>query len=137
MNILLTGGAGFIGSHMTDHLIKQGHKVFVIDNCMSGVFANLEHLKENPNFKFKQFDITELGAHASTFSTAFFDTSLKPEKFNQVYHMACPASPVTYQKDPVKTLMTNVLGTYNLLEIARSVRLPNCCFIYINNSCTC
>lgn len=120
MRILLTGGAGFIGSHMCDHLVQQGHQVYCIDNCMSGSLENLKHLNGNPNFFFKQFDITELGPHTETFSTAFFDKNSEAQKFDQVYHMACPASPVTYQKDPVKTLMTNVLGAYNLLEIART-----------------
>jgi len=127
MNILLTGGAGFIGSHMCDLLIKQGHRVYVIDSCMSGTIDNIKHLLPNPNFKFKQVDITELQnlSNLTTFSTAFFGVNTH-EKFDQVYHMACPASPVTYQKDPVKTLMTNVLGTYNLLEIAKAVRFLLC-----------
>lgn len=88
---------------------------------MSGSLENLKHLSGNPNFFFKQFDITELGPFTEQFSTAFFDEKSEAQKFDQIYHMACPASPVTYQKDPVKTLMTSVLGAYNLLEIARTV----------------
>ena len=106
--ILITGGAGFIGSHLCESLIAAGHKVICLDNLFSGSRANVAHLFKEKNFSFIKADIVEpvpaLG---------------KLGKIDEIYNLACPASPVWYQKDPVQTVRTTVLGTANMLELAR------------------
>jgi UDP-glucuronate decarboxylase len=104
--ILVTGGAGFLGSHLCDRLINQGHYVFCLDNLFSGSKDNISHLLANPNFEFFHHDI----------STPFF------LKVDEIYNLACPASPIYYQKNPVQTLTTCVLGALNTLELARRVK---------------
>ncbi len=103
--ILVTGGAGFIGSHLCETLIAQGHKVICVDNLGSGKMENLKGIIKNKNFKFIKHDI------------------IKPikikEKVDCVFHMASYASPPYYQKYSIDTLMTNSLGTYNVLEFAK------------------
>lgn len=103
MLILVTGGAGFLGSHLCDRLIENGHDVICVDNLQTGSIANIEHLLEHPRFIFRQQDITE-------------PLSLRVD---QIYNLACPASPRHYQADPIRTLKTSVIGSLNLLELAR------------------
>ncbi len=104
--IVVTGGAGFIGSHLTDVLLGQGHEVIVVDNLFTGAKRNLLHLRDNPNFEFIRHDVTE---------------PLLLE-CDQLYHLACPASPVHYQYNPIKTIKTNVTGTINMLGVAKRTR---------------
>lgn len=101
--IVVTGGAGFIGSHLTDTLLSQGHEVTVVDNLFTGTKRNMLHLRDNPNFEFVRHDVTE-------------PLLIECE---QVYHLACPASPVHYQYNPIKTIKTNVTGTINMLGVAK------------------
>lgn len=105
MKILITGGAGFIGSNLCEKLLNDGHDIFCMDNLYSSSKKNIEHLSSNPHFHFIEHDITK-------------PIELK-EFFDQIYNLACPASPVWYQKDPVKTIRTNVEGIINVLEFAR------------------
>jgi dTDP-glucose 4,6-dehydratase len=106
MRIVVTGGAGFIGSHLTDALIKQGHKVVVIDNFITGSRKNLEHLKDSENLVIIEHDITK--------------PIYLAEKIDRIYHLASPASPVDYQKLPIQTLKVGALGTHNLLGMAKN-----------------
>lgn len=105
MRILVTGGAGFIGSHLIDRLMKQGHDVICLDNFFTGHKRNIRHWLDNPYFELIRHDITE---------------SIRLE-VDQIYHLACPASPVHYQYNPVKTIKTNVMGTLNMLGLAKRV----------------
>ena len=100
--VLVTGGAGFIGSHLCRRLLADGNEVICLDNLLSGARANIEELIPNPDFTFVEADVTE------------------PYDFDvdQIYNLACPASPVHYQRDPIKTAMTNVLGALHALELA-------------------
>lgn len=106
--ILVTGGAGFIGSHLCDQLIVNGWKVIALDNLYSGRSENIQHLLENENFTFINHDITEF--------------IFVPVDF--IVNLACPASPVYYQKDPVSTIRTNVLGAINVLELSKKLKCP-------------
>lgn len=106
MRILITGGAGFIGSHLTDRLMKEGHEVICIDNFYTGRKQNLLKWLDNPKFEIIRHDITE---------------PIRLE-VDQVYHLACPASPVHYQYNPIKTVKTNVIGTLNMLGLAKRVK---------------
>jgi len=101
--ILVTGGAGFLGSHLCESLLAQGHKVIALDNFFSGREDNVAHLRSNPNFEFVCHDVNQ----------PFFCP------VDQIYNFACPASPVYYQRDPVNTVTTNVMGAINMLELAR------------------
>ena len=103
MNILVTGGAGFIGTHLCRRLLAEGNRVICLDDLSSGSMQNIEDLLQNPNFAFVRQDIAE----ALDFPV------------EQIYHLACPASPVYYQRDPVHTGKTNVLGALRVLELAR------------------
>ncbi|KKR89143.1 MAG: hypothetical protein UW50_C0001G0233 [Candidatus Wolfebacteria bacterium GW2011_GWA1_44_24] len=102
--ILVTGGAGFIGSHLCDYLLTRGNKVTCVDNFYSGSKDNIRHLLSHPNFKFIEHDIIN----------PFF------LEVDEIYNLACPASPISYQFDPVYTIKTNVLGAVNMLELART-----------------
>ena len=101
--ILVTGGAGFIGSHLCERLLAEGHSVICLDNFFSGTRDNVAHLQDNPHFTLVEHDVTE---------PFHFDVE-------EIYNLACPASPVFYQSDPVKTTRTSVLGAINALELAR------------------
>lgn len=101
--ILITGGAGFIGSHLCERLLKEGNYIICLDNFFTGSKSNIEHLIENKNFELVEHDVIE---------EFFVDV-------DQVYNLACPASPVHYQYNPVKTLKTSVLGVINMLELAK------------------
>ena len=106
MRILVTGGAGFIGSHLIDRLMKQGHDVICLDNFFTGHKRNIRHWLDNPYFELIRHDITE---------------PIRLE-VDRIYHLACPASPVHYQYNPVKTIKTNVMGTLNMLGLAKRVK---------------
>lgn len=106
MRILVTGGAGFIGSHLIDRLMTQGHEVLCLDNFYTGSKQNILKWLNNPAFELIRHDITE---------------PIRLE-VDQVYHLACPASPVHYQFNPVKTIKTNVMGTLNMLGLAKRVK---------------
>lgn len=102
---IVTGGAGFLGSHLCDRLIEEGFVVICVDNLQTGSLKNISHHESNPNFRFVDADVCS------------FDYS--GEKIDVICHLACPASPPMYQKDPIHTLKTNFLGTLNMLEIAK------------------
>jgi dTDP-glucose 4,6-dehydratase len=104
--ILITGAAGFLGSHLCDRFITEGYHVIAMDNYITGDPKNLEHLKSNPNFEFVEHDITE-----------FID--LKGD-LDYILHFASPASPIDYLKIPIQTLKVGSLGTHNLLGVAKS-----------------
>lgn len=106
MRILVSGGAGFIGSHLCEKLIAQGHEVLCLDNFFTGRKKNIVHLIGNPNFELIRHDVTE-------------PILLEAD---QIYHLACPASPPHYQFNPVKTIKTNVMGTINMLGLAKRVK---------------
>jgi dTDP-glucose 4,6-dehydratase len=103
---LITGGAGFIGSHLCDRLIAQGHKVICVDNLITGRMENITHLLNNPNFKFIRQDVT-----------TFLDIK---EDIDYILHFASPASPVDYLKYPIQTLKVGSLGTHNTLGLAKA-----------------
>lgn len=108
LNILVTGGAGFVGSHLVDRLLEQGHDVTVLDNLSTGSADNLAHLKDHPNFSFIRHDVR-----------IPFARSLPADShYDRVYHLACPASPKHYQSDPKGTLKTCFFGTLNCLTFA-------------------
>ncbi len=106
MRVLVTGGAGFIGSHLSEALLKQGHDVLCLDNFFTGSKDNIWHLMDNKRFELIRHDVTQ-------------PILLEVD---QIYHLACPASPVHYQYNPVKTIKTNVMGTINMLGLAKRVR---------------
>ena len=106
MRILVTGGAGFIGSHLVDRLMNDGHEVLCLDNFYTGHKRNILKWFNNPYFELIRHDITE---------------PIRLEA-DQIYHLACPASPVHYQYNPVKTVKTNVMGTLNMLGLAKRVK---------------
>jgi UDP-glucuronate decarboxylase len=103
MRILVAGGAGFLGSHLVDKLMVEHHEVIVVDNLYTGSEVNFQHHLTNASFEFIRHDITE------------------PINIvvDQIYNLACPASPVHYQKNPVETIRTSVLGSINMLDLAR------------------
>ena len=101
--ILVTGGAGFLGSHLCERLLAQGHRVLCVDNFYTGNPRNVAHLADHPRFTLLRHDVTE---------------PLQAE-VDEIYNLACPASPVHYQREPVQTMRTSVLGALNLLELAR------------------
>jgi UDP-glucuronate decarboxylase len=106
MRVLVTGGAGFLGSHLCERLIAEGHDVLCLDNFFTGRRDNVMHLLNRPRFELVRHDVTE-------------PILLEVD---QIYNLACPASPVHYQYNPVKTVKTNVMGTINMLGLAKRVR---------------
>ncbi|HYV82448.1 MAG TPA: UDP-glucuronic acid decarboxylase family protein [Pyrinomonadaceae bacterium] len=106
MRILVTGGAGFIGSHLCERLISEGNEVLCLDNFFTGRRENIFHLLDNQRFELLRHDVTE-------------PILLEVD---QIYNLACPASPVHYQYNPVKTVKTNVMGAINMLGLAKRVR---------------
>lgn len=103
---LVTGGAGFIGSHLCESLLTQGHRVICWDNLLTGSEKNLESFKDNPKFEFRQIDVSQPLTKESLAITCLF-------------HLASPASPVDYQEHPEETLLANSLGTLNMLRLAK------------------
>lgn len=103
--VLVTGGAGFLGSHLCERLLGDGHEVICLDNFFTGRKENVAHLMDNPGFELMRHDIVE---------------PLQVE-VDRIFNLACPASPVHYQYDPVKTMRTSVLGAMNVLELARRI----------------
>jgi UDP-glucuronate decarboxylase len=106
MRILVTGGAGFIGSHLCERLLSEGHEVICLDNFFTGRRENIFPLLDNPRFELVRHDVIE-------------PILLEVD---QVYNLACPASPIHYQYNPVKTVKTNVMGAINMLGLAKRVR---------------
>ncbi len=108
MRILVTGAAGFLGSHLVDRLLRDGHEVLGVDNLYTGSKANIEHLSGKSRFEFLRHDIT-------------FPLYVEVDA---IYNLASPASPVHYQRDPVQTIKTNVLGAVNMLGLAKRLGIP-------------
>jgi UDP-glucuronate decarboxylase len=104
--ILVTGGAGFLGSHLCDRLVNAGHDVLCVDNFFTGSKANIQHLLARPNFELMRHDVT-------------FPLYVEVD---EIYNLACPASPVHYQHDPVQTTKTSVHGAINMLGLAKRVK---------------
>ncbi len=104
--IMVTGGAGFLGSHLCDRLVAQGHDVLCVDNLFTGARRNVAHLLEAPNFEFMRHDVT-------------FPLYVEVD---EIYNLACPASPIHYQFDPVQTTKTSVIGAINMLGLAKRVK---------------
>src|SRR6202795_3247576 len=105
MRMLVTGGAGFIGSHLCDRLLKEGHEVVCLDNFFTGNKRNISHLLENRDFELIRHDVTE-------------PILLEVDR---IFTLACPASPIHYQYNPVKTTKTSVMGAINMLGLAKRV----------------
>lgn len=105
MRVLITGGAGFLGSHLSDRLLSEGNEVICMDNLFTGAKRNIAHLLGHPNFEFIRHDVTD------------------PFKFevDRIYNLACPASPVHYQHNAIKTVKTSVMGAINCLGLAKRV----------------
>ena len=108
MKILVTGGAGFIGSHLCERLVVDGHQVVCLDNFFSGQRSNVASLLKKPGFTLVEGDVTEP-----------YDFAV-----DQIYNLACPASPVHYQRNPVGTVRTCVLGAIHALELAKRRGIP-------------
>lgn len=104
--VLVTGGAGFLGSHLCDRLIERGDEVLCLDNLFTGTKANIAHLLSHPRFEFLRHDVT-------------FPLYVEVD---EIYNLACPASPVHYQFDPVQTTKTSVMGAINMLGLAKRVK---------------
>ena len=104
--IMVTGGCGFLGSHLCDRLVSQGHDVLCVDNCFTGTKRNIRHLLNQTNFEFVRHDVT-------------FPLYIEVD---EIFNMACPASPIHYQLDPVQTTKTSVHGAINMLGLAKRVR---------------
>src|SRR5258708_23545704 len=104
--ILVTGGAGFLGSHLIDRLLEQGHEIVCADNLFTGSKRNIEHLRSHPHFEFMRHDVT-------------FPLYVEVD---EIYNLACPASPIHYQFDPVQTTKTSVHGAINMLGLAKRVK---------------
>jgi UDP-glucuronate decarboxylase len=108
MRILVTGGAGFLGSHLCDRLLADGHEVLAVDNLYTGSKVNIAHNLQNPNFEFMRHDVT-------------FPLFVEVDA---IYNLACPASPVHYQKFPTQTIKTSVIGAINMLGLAKRLGIP-------------
>ena len=106
--VMVTGGAGFLGSHLADRLIEAGHEVLCVDNLFTGTKDNVAHLHGNPSFEFMRHDVT-------------FPLFVEVD---EIYNLACPASPIHYQHDPIQTLKTSVHGAINMLGLAKRLKCP-------------
>jgi len=106
--VLVTGGAGFIGSHLCRYLLNQGNSVIALDNFYTGRRENIEEFKDNENFELLEHDVVKP-----------FEVEV-----DKIYHLACPASPPHYQKDPIETTKISVLGGLNVLETAKKLKIP-------------
>jgi UDP-glucuronate decarboxylase len=106
--VLVTGGSGFIGSHLCEQLLNQGHQVLCVDNFFTGSRRNVEQLTNNPGFELLPHDVT---------SPLFVEV-------DEIYNLACPASPVHYQFDPVQTTKTSIIGAVNMLGLAKRLSIP-------------
>jgi UDP-glucuronate decarboxylase len=104
--ILITGGAGFLGSHLCDRLVEEGHDVLCMDNFFTGSKRNISHLLGKPNFELIRHDLVQ---------PIFIEA-------DEIYNLACPASPIHYQRNPVKTVKTSVMGSINMLGLAKRVK---------------
>ena len=104
--VLVTGGAGFLGSHLCDRLIERGDEVLCLDNLFTGAKENIDHLHAHPRFEFMRHDVCQ-PLHVEV---------------DEIYNLACPASPIHYQHDPVQTTKTSVLGAINMLGLARRLK---------------
>ena len=104
--ILVTGGAGFLGSHLIDRLLSDGHEVLCVDNLFTGTKRNIEHLHTNPRFELMRHDVT-------------FPLYVEVD---EIYNLACPASPIHYQHDPIQTTKTSVHGAINMLGLAKRLK---------------
>ena len=103
---VVTGGAGFLGSHLTDRLLAEGHRVIAVDNLITGHLTNIEHLAGNQNYRFIKQDVTQY--------------IFLPDEIDYVFHFASPASPIDYLELPIPTLKVGALGTHNTLGLAKS-----------------
>ncbi len=108
MRILVSGAGGFLGSHLCDKLLSNGHEILALDNFFTGARTNVAHLLGNPNFELLRHDVT-------------FPLFVEVDA---IYNLASPASPIHYQKDPVQTIKTNILGAVNMLGMAKRLRVP-------------
>ena len=106
MRILVTGGAGFLGSHLCERLLQAGNEVICVDNLFTGAKKNIYHLMEYPGFEFIRHDIID---------------PFKAE-VDRIFNLACPASPIHYQYNAIKTIKTSVIGSSNLLGLAKRLR---------------
>ena len=110
-NALITGGAGFLGSHLCRRLLKDGYRVYALDNLYTGSKANIADMMSDPNFTFIEADVTDLSTLNPQLSTL---------NFSEIYNLACPASPVHYQARPLFTTKTSIFGILNMLELAKA-----------------
>lgn len=108
MRFLVTGGAGFLGSHLCERLLQDSHEVLAVDNLYTGSRRNINHLFSNPNFEFLRHDVT-LPLHVEV---------------DGIFNLACPASPIHYQRFPVQTIKTSILGAINMLGLAKRLQIP-------------
>jgi len=104
--ILVTGGTGFLGSHLCERLLNEGNYIICLDNNFTGSLQNISHLRSKPNFEFIRHDVTK-------------EIQLEVD---EIYHLACPASPKDYQYNSIKTIKTNILGTLNMLGLAKRTK---------------
>ncbi len=135
--VLVTGGAGFVGSHLCEYLVKRGDHVICVDNLFTGSKDNIAHLLKEPNFELIRHDVVEpilleidqvrLMVSSCPFHPAQSSSPTPPPthpsfpstRRRQVYHLACPASPVHYKYNPIKTMKTGFIGTMNMLGLAK------------------
>jgi len=106
--MLVTGASGFLGSHLCERLLSKGHEVLAVDNFFTGSKSNISHLLDDKNFELLRHDVT----------------SPLVVEVDSIFNLASPASPVHYQRDPVQTMKTNVLGAVNMLGLAKRLRVP-------------
>mgnify|MGYP003297208271 CR=1 FL=1 len=109
---LVTGGAGFLGSHLCERLLKDGYKVVALDNLYTGTRENIAGFASNPDFQFVEADVTDI-------SLCLCDSVLKNTRFDEIYNLACPASPIHYQRCPIKSTKTSVFGILLCLDLVK------------------